>query len=740
MVALEQNLGDLNGQNGFGLVGLDRGDRLGFSVSILGDINGDGIDDAAFGAIDDGPSGAVHVVFGRRDGFPTTIFPSQLNGTNGFTLRRSQPTGRLGFSISGTGDINNDGIDDFVIGAPAANPQGNTNISGAAYVVFGQRGSVFPAQVDVDQLNRQTGFAIAGAMGDSAGHSVSGAGDINNDGIADFIVGAPGNNRAYLIYGGQSFSTLNLSTLSPSQGVVLTGVTDDFAGTTVRDIGDFNGDGVDDVAIAAPLSRRTGSAVEQQARQEGKVYVLYGNSTLPAQLDLTQLNGTNGFAFQGNGNGSSLVGSSVDGAGDFNGDGLADLVIGARGAVNQGGGQAYVLYGQRSPLPALIDRSFLNGQTGFTVNGSPDPGGFVSRGEQAGAAVSGIGDYNQDGLDDVAIYAPQGDANGLNDVGRTYVVYGQANSAATLDLATLTRDRGLVLNGLAEFDGDGLQRVQQDGASGRLDGGGDLNGDRVPDLLIGNPVADRSRSPQTPPSGFGYAIFSPAPFNATLTPPPLQAAPSNPVATPTPSPSPSTPPPPPSTTPGPETPESPISSPSSPLTDSQFISGTPENDLLRGGDGDDTLVDLVGNNLLLGGDGNDLLVADLGSDRLLGENGDDTIAGGLGNDQLSGGNGDDMLLGTSGNDLLSGEDGDDFLWGGPGNDILGGGNGDDVFVLAPGEGLDLILDFDVERDRILLAGGLTPFDLMLQGNTISVLTQPLTILQGIVDITAIEFI
>ena len=137
MIEVEQNLGDINGQNGFVLVGLERGQRLGFSVSIIGDINGDGIDDIAFGAIDDGRSGAAHIVFGRQGSFPTSLFPTDLNGSNGFTLRSNQ-TGRLGFSVSGAGDINGDGIADLIVGAPAANPQGEFDISGQSYVIFGR--------------------------------------------------------------------------------------------------------------------------------------------------------------------------------------------------------------------------------------------------------------------------------------------------------------------------------------------------------------------------------------------------------------------------------------------------------------------------------------------------------------------------------------------------------------------------------------------------------------------------
>ncbi|MEM6501038.1 MAG: hypothetical protein AAF685_04270 [Cyanobacteria bacterium P01_C01_bin.89] len=820
MVEVEQNLGDINGQNGFVLVGLERGQRLGFSVSIIGDISGDGIDDIAFGAIDDGRSGAAHIVFGRQGSFPTSLFPTDLNGSNGFTLRSNQ-TGRLGFSVSGAGDINGDGIADLIVGAPAANPQGEFDISGQSYVIFG-RSQGFPALVDVDQLNGAAGFAIAGAVGDRTGASASAAGDVNGDRIQDFIIGAPDNNRAYLVFGqqGQQPNSLDLTNLG-SGGVVLTGRTDDFAGTTVRNIGDFNGDGFGDVAIAAPLARRDGTPVEQTARQEGRVYVVYGGPSLASSIDLTQLNGSNGFIFQGNGNGSALVGSSVDGAGDFNGDGLADVIIGARGAVNQGGGQAYVLYGQRSPLPALVDRSILNGQTGIILDGKPDPGGFVSRGDQAGTAVSGIGDYNQDGFDDVVVYAPQGDANGLSNVGRSFVVYGRASGGvAALELDNLSASDGFVLNGISEFDGDGLGLVQQDGSSGRVDGGGDLNGDGVPDLVIGNPVADRGSL--QPSSGFGYAVFSPfAPSNTphpnlpaptpnpapnpnsstpTTAAPPI---PTPPIATPAPGPTPSPAPNPPQTPntppapPVPPIPQRPVATNGDdfligvPGGDSlnglggndtlvgntgddrlagnlgndlllgaagdDFIQDSAGNDLLWGGAGNDTLADADGNNGLAGEDGDDVLASGGGNDQLLGGAGNDSLASGFGHDRLRGDAGDDFLFGDRGNDLLlgnSGQDtllgdrgndqlaggaGDDVLWGGADDDLLVGGAGNDVFVLAPGQGRDIIFDFNTDKDRIALVE-IQPSELRFVGNTIRLEDTTLAVFRKVFNLTAINFI
>lgn len=188
---------------------------------------------------------------------------------------------------------------------------------------------------------------------------------------------------------------------------------------------------------------------------------MYGGPSLPSAFDLTTLNGSNGFVFEANNLfNSSRVGSAIDGAGDFNNDGLTDLIIGARNADfedRSGAGQAYIVYGQRGVMPTRLTRDDLNGNNGLVISGETGRQGLNFFADAAGSAVSGIGDFNQDGIDDVAIVAPRGDAGENADVGRTYIVYGRAgNATASLDLRNLSVADGLVFNGLDEFDGDGL--------------------------------------------------------------------------------------------------------------------------------------------------------------------------------------------------------------------------------------------------------------------------------------------
>ena len=125
--------------------------------------------------------------------FPASFDLSSLDGTNGFMINGVEADDRSGISVSDAGDINGDGIDDVIIGAFLADPNGNTN-AGQSYVVFGQDtlGGGFGATLDLGSLNGSNGFAINGVdFFDYSGGTVSGAGDVNGDGIEDLIIGAP---------------------------------------------------------------------------------------------------------------------------------------------------------------------------------------------------------------------------------------------------------------------------------------------------------------------------------------------------------------------------------------------------------------------------------------------------------------------------------------------------------------------------------------------------------------------
>jgi len=384
------------GIGGFVIQGEDAGDYAGFSVASAGDINGDGFDDLIVGAyLADAAgnakpdAGAAYVVFGKEGGFGAAIDPAQVAlGQGGFVIHGEDVEDRAGRSVASAGDINGDGFDDLIVGAAYADAAGNAkDYAGAAYVVFG-KASGFGAAIDLAAVALgQGGFVIQGEdAGDRAGSSVASAGDINGDGFDDVIIGAlnadaAGNAKlgagaAYVVFGkaGDFAASIDLAQVARGQGGFVIQGEDAFdsAGRPVASAGDVNGDGFDDLIVGAYRAAAAGIAKPDA----GAAYVVFGKAAgFGAAIDLGYVAfGQGGFVIQGE-DADDGAGFSVASAGDLNGDGFDDLIVGAFGADGAGNakysaGGAYVVFGKAGGFGAVIDLAQVAlGQGGFVIHG-----------------------------------------------------------------------------------------------------------------------------------------------------------------------------------------------------------------------------------------------------------------------------------------------------------------------------------------------------------------------------------
>jgi hypothetical protein len=403
--------------------------RFGWAVATAGDVNGDGYNDVIVGAIryDNGETdeGRAYVYHGSAVG---------LSASANWTAEGDQGGAYFGNSVATAGDVNGDGYSDVIVGASSYD--NGQSREGRAYVYHGSAAGLSASAnwtAESDQVNAYFG------------ESVATAGDVDGDGYSDVIVGAMGydngqggEGRAYVYHG---------SAAGLSRAADWTAESDQasYFGSSVATAGDVNGDGFSDVIVGTYL-------YDNGQTDEGRAYVYHGSAA--------GLSSAASWTAEGNQDYASF-GYSVSTAGDVNGDGFSDVVVGAyhyrNGEPNEG--RAYVYHGSAAGLSAAANWTAESNQTDAFF----------------GYSVSTAGDVNGDGYSDVIVGAPSY-SNGQTFEGRAYVYHG---SAAGLSAA-------------AGWTAESDQAFAQFGIS--VATAGDVNGDGYSDVIVGADLYDNGQT------------------------------------------------------------------------------------------------------------------------------------------------------------------------------------------------------------------------------------------------------
>ena len=444
------------------------------AVSVEADFDNDGFADLAVGVPREGVgsadlAGAVNVLAGSATGL-SGVGGQQLVQGNGGVPDTAERLDFFGNALA-AGNFNNDDFVDLAVGVPGEDVGAITD-AGAVTVLYGSATGL--SGTGGQFFSQDTAGVLGAAETEDGFGSALGVGDFDNDGFADLAIGVPSEGfgavsqagAVNVLYGSAGGLTAsgNQQFLQGVGGVLGTAEIGDEFGFALTG-GDFNNDGADDLAIGAPFED-VGSVFDA-----GAINVLYGSAAdLSVTGDQVFFQGGGGIA--GVAEPSDFFGAALAG-GDFNNDGAGDLAVGApfedigsvldAGAIN-------VLYGSTAKLNATGNQQFFQGGGGVI--------GVAEDGDNLGVAL-GVGDFNNNGFDDLVIGTIGEDIGTIQDAGAVNVLYGStARLTAAGNQQFFQGSGGLV--GTAE-EGDFV---------GAALATGDYNGDNFADLAIGVPFED----------------------------------------------------------------------------------------------------------------------------------------------------------------------------------------------------------------------------------------------------------
>lgn len=670
-----------NGANGIKFTVDSLYPLFGWSVAGVGDVNADGYDDIAIGAAEESISesfdvrGSIYVVFGGPEvGSSGVINVSNLNGTDGFTLRGRNSQSLTGDSVAAAGDQNGDGISDFVVSA--WNDSQTAGSRGAAFVVYGSPTIGQSGSINVDNLNGSNGYvAYTSAEEDGQfAYEVLGGRDVNDDGTDDLMFTSwnqfTGETVRYLVFGGANTGqqgAIDLNAQNAPLNIKFINSEESTRGTVA--FADISGDGTADVLM--PYNEN--GAV--------RLLALYGGSDIAANrvvdlaVDIAPSNGMTLTSYR-------IIRSTSTKlvfVGDWDDDGLEDI-----GMVWNALNEVWIVYGGLDPQGGSRNLDTLTAMEAMKIDFSK----LVSRAQRSNFGYyrdlivpTALGDINGDGSIDLGVgngrfeIPNNGSPNGVvvqlghnsgmcggkrvtedNVNGREY--HNRFNRQVLLgtpgDDVITTTGSACGLGGNDVIRGS-FKNNYLDGGDGNdtihgLFGDDQIVGGAGNDLIYGGGGRDIIDG------GYGDdRIFG--------------------------------------------------------QSDDDQIVGGKGNDSINGGHGNDTLQGQYGDDHLFGGFGDDVINGNVGHDslfggfgvdKLYGDDGNDRIFAGSQNDRVYGGAGDDEIYGQAGDDILKGEAGNDLVNGGGGNDDIDGGSGTDKVLGGFG---DDTVDGGADIDQIFGGAG-----------------------------------
>ncbi|MBI5584300.1 MAG: FG-GAP repeat protein [Deltaproteobacteria bacterium] len=412
-------------------------DHSGMRVAYAGDVNRDGYEDFMIAAPNNGEggnnAGKVYLMLGSPRGWQAN---QSLASAAPVIFIGEEANDNAGLAIGFIGDVNGDGLDDILIGAP--NNSENGVHTGKCYLFLGRK-----SWESAYNLSKADVVFLGEREGDRSGAAVSYAGDVNGDGLSDFLIGAPENReggesagKAYLLLGRKDWpKRIRLYYADAS----FTGEDkDDKAGGSLAFAGDVNGDGYDDILIGAPNSGINGA-------ESGQAYLVLGRKTgWKTGVILSHADAS--FTGEGEDNNAAFA---ISYAGDVNGDGLSDFVIGAPGNSQAGSkaGKCYVILGRKTGWKIHTPLA----QNPVSITGEND-------GDHFGTSLAYAGDVNGDGLSDFLAGANR-NSEANNKAGKVYLFYGRApwpegTEARDADIQYLGEQRNDLCGGYIAYAGD----------------------------------------------------------------------------------------------------------------------------------------------------------------------------------------------------------------------------------------------------------------------------------------------